>query len=62
MARSKRPSISEQPDPATLAPVHGFLIDIDGVFEFGLHEFIVEVLGQLAGLGGQIERDYLFYE
>ncbi len=36
--------------------------DIDGVFEFGLHEFILEVLGQLAGLGQQIERDYRFYE
>ena len=29
--------------------------DIDGVFEYGLHEFIQELLSQLAGLGQQIE-------
>ena len=35
---------------------------IDDVFEQGLHEFLQEVLDQLAALGRQIEIDYRFYE
>lgn len=36
--------------------------DIDAVFDFGLHEYIQEVLGALRALGGQIEKDFRFYE
>jgi uncharacterized alpha-E superfamily protein len=36
--------------------------DIDAIFDFGLHEFVEEVIGQIAGLGRQIEIDYRFYE
>lgn len=35
---------------------------IEGVFEYGLHEFIQKVLNQISGLSGQIEIDYRFYE
>lgn len=37
-------------------------LDIDAVFEFGLHEFIQEVLGLLSDLSAQIESDFRFYE
>lgn len=33
----------------------------DGIFEAGLHEFIVDYLADIANLAGQIERDYRFY-
>ncbi len=36
--------------------------DIDSVFEFGLHEYIEEVLGAFSALGRQIEIDFRFYE
>ncbi|AVW90345.1 alpha-E domain-containing protein [Celeribacter baekdonensis] len=36
--------------------------DIDAVFEYGLHEYIQNVLTSLRHLGGQIEQDYRFYE
>jgi uncharacterized alpha-E superfamily protein len=36
--------------------------DIEAVFEFGLHEYIEEVLSALGHLGAQIEKDYRFYE
>jgi uncharacterized alpha-E superfamily protein len=36
--------------------------DIDAVFDFGLHEYIEEVLGSLRALGHQIEIDFRFYE
>jgi len=36
--------------------------DIDAVFEYGLHEYIQNVLTSLRQLGGQIEQDYRFYE
>ena len=36
--------------------------DIDAVFEYGLHEFIQEVLGHLGDLSYQIEIDYRFNE
>ncbi|PWG16709.1 alpha-E domain-containing protein [Salibaculum griseiflavum] len=36
--------------------------DIDAVFDYGLHEYIQTVLGLLAGLSGQIETDFRFYE
>ena len=36
--------------------------DIDAIFEFGLHQFIEEVLGRLSDLGRQVEIDYRFYE
>lgn len=36
--------------------------DIEAVFEYGLHEYIQNVLGSLRQLGGQIEQDYRFYE
>ncbi len=35
---------------------------IDDIFDQGLHEFLQEVLAQLAALGHQIEIDYRFYE
>lgn len=35
-------------------------MNIDQVFEDGLHEFILEVLQALAGLGSQIAEDYRF--
>ena len=35
---------------------------IEGVFEYGLHEFIQKVLNQISGLSGQIEIDYRVYE
>ncbi|SFK06339.1 alpha-E domain-containing protein [Celeribacter neptunius] len=36
--------------------------DIDSVFDYGLHEYIQTVLSTLGRLGGQIEKDYRFYE
>ncbi|AJE46198.1 alpha-E domain-containing protein [Celeribacter indicus] len=36
--------------------------DIDAVFDFGLHEYIQNVLSSLGQLGMQIERDFRFYE
>ena len=36
--------------------------DIGAVFEFGLHEFIQQMLTQLAGIARQIEIDFRFYE
>lgn len=36
--------------------------DIDAVFDFGLHEFIQNVIAQLDTLANQIELDYRFYE
>ncbi|HKL55508.1 MAG TPA: alpha-E domain-containing protein [Roseovarius sp.] len=36
--------------------------EIGAVFEFGLHEFIQQMLTQLAGIARQIEIDFRFYE
>jgi uncharacterized alpha-E superfamily protein len=36
--------------------------DIEAVFDFGLHEYIEEVIGALDTLGRQIEIDFRFYE
>ena len=36
--------------------------DIDAIFDFGLHEYIQNVLGSFGELGMAIERDYRFYE
>lgn len=36
--------------------------DIDSIFEYGLHEFIQQVLRLFGELGRQIEIDYRFYE
>ncbi|PTQ75534.1 putative alpha-E superfamily protein [Celeribacter persicus] len=36
--------------------------DIDAVFESGLHEYIQSVLISFGQLGGQIEKDFRFYE
>ncbi|MGC9419126.1 MAG: alpha-E domain-containing protein [Rhodovulum sp.] len=36
--------------------------DIDAIFDYGLHEYLQDLLGALAGLGRQIEIDYRFYE
>ncbi|WP_414897922.1 alpha-E domain-containing protein [Rhodovulum sp. YEN HP10] len=36
--------------------------DIDAIFDYGLHEFLQDVLGALSELGRQIEIDYRFYE
>lgn len=35
--------------------------DIAAIFDYGLHEYVQEVLGHLAGLSRQIEIDYRFY-
>ncbi|WP_425074463.1 alpha-E domain-containing protein [Sagittula sp. S175] len=35
---------------------------IDQVFDYGLHEYIQKVLGEIAAIGRQIEIDYRFYE
>ena len=35
---------------------------IDGIFDFGLHEYIEDTLRRLGALGQQIEIDYRFYE
>lgn len=37
-------------------------LDIDAVFDYGLHEFIQKMLLMLGDLGRQIEVDYRFYE
>ena len=34
---------------------------IDDIFEFGLHEFIIEFLQQNAAIGSQLETDFRFY-
>ena len=58
-------------DYGTRLPAHGladtltrrFMAhDIDAIFEYGLHEYIQDVLAALGGLGRQIEIDYRFYE
>ncbi len=36
--------------------------DVAAIFDYGLHEFIENVLGHLADLARQIEIDYRFYE
>lgn len=36
--------------------------DVDEIFDYGLHEYIQDVLSQLAHLSRQIEIDYRFYE
>ncbi|MEQ9261369.1 MAG: alpha-E domain-containing protein [Roseovarius sp.] len=36
--------------------------DIDAIFDYGLHEYLQDILAHLADLGGQIELDYRFYE
>ena len=36
--------------------------DIDAIFDYGLHEYIQDILGTLSGLSRQIEIDYRFYE
>lgn len=36
--------------------------DIDAIFEYGLHEYIQNILSSLGELGMQIEIDYQFYE
>ncbi len=37
-------------------------LDIDAVFEFGLHEYLQEIQSVIARVGRQIEIDYRFYE
>ncbi|GAA4218457.1 putative alpha-E superfamily protein [Sagittula marina] len=37
-------------------------MSIDDVFDYGLHEYIQKVLGDIAAIGHQIEIDYRFYE
>ena len=37
-------------------------VGVEEIFEFGLHEHIQAVLGELGNLGRQIEIDYRFYE
>ena len=34
---------------------------IDKIFEYGLHEFLVDFLDDIGSLGGQIQEDYRFY-
>lgn len=36
--------------------------DVAAIFDYGLHEFIQAVLGELSGLARQIELDFRFYE
>ncbi|WP_343079046.1 alpha-E domain-containing protein [Ostreiculturibacter nitratireducens] len=36
--------------------------DIDAIFDYGLHEYIQDILSALRDLGRQIEIDYRFYE
>ncbi|WP_422027165.1 alpha-E domain-containing protein [Roseovarius sp.] len=36
--------------------------DIDAIFDYGLHEYLQQILGLLSDLGGQIEIDYRFYK
>lgn len=36
--------------------------DVDAIFDYGLHEYIQSVLGQLRGIASQIEIDFRFYE
>ena len=36
--------------------------DIDVIFDYGLHEYIQNVLSSLSGLSKQIEIDFRFYE
>ena len=36
--------------------------DIDAIFDYGLHEYITDVVAALGGLSRQIEIDYRFYE
>jgi len=36
--------------------------DIDAIFDYGLHEYLQNLLGALGELGRQIEIDYRFYE
>lgn len=36
--------------------------DVDRIFEFGLHEMILELLGAVSTLARQIETDYRFHE
>ena len=36
--------------------------DIEAIFDYGLHEYIQDVIGTLGGLSRQIEIDYRFYE
>ncbi len=36
--------------------------DIDGIFDTGLHEFLIEFLGANGQLGQQIEQDFRFFE
>lgn len=36
--------------------------DIEAIFDYGLHEYIQDVIGNLGGLSRQIEIDYRFYE
>ncbi len=36
--------------------------DVDAIFEYGLHEFVQEILNELAQIARQIEIDFRFYE
>ena len=36
--------------------------DIEAIFDYGLHEYIQDVIGTLGGVSRQIEIDYRFYE
>lgn len=36
--------------------------DVAAIFDYGLHEFIQDVLAQLAGVAQQVEIDFRFYE
>ena len=36
--------------------------DVDAIFDYGLHEYIQDILSSLGGLSRQIEIDYRFYE
>ncbi|MCG6902409.1 MAG: alpha-E domain-containing protein [Rhodobacter sp.] len=35
--------------------------NLEGIFDYGLHEYIQDILSSLASLSGQIEIDYRFY-
>lgn len=37
-------------------------MEIDAIFDFGLHEFVQEMVSVLNALGRQVERDFMFHE
>lgn len=36
--------------------------EVDAIFDYGLHEYITEIIALLADLAQEIEREYRFYE